>query len=137
MSTAVFLQAQQIMRKPEQPTLSARTVSAPIFPQLNRNSSKPLNMLISGLVLTLSEARPERETVLARLRAIAGVELGEPNGRWLPITTCAASDEESRLLHETVGALPGVRYADVVAVHFEPEESDEVPAGAAALPPLL
>jgi nitrate reductase NapAB chaperone NapD len=50
------------------------------------------------------------------------VEAGFPNGRWVPVMACASTDEESRQLHETVAALPGVLYVDVVAVHFEQEE---------------
>lgn len=76
-------------------------------------------MLISSLVLTLADEPAPRAAAIARLRAHPALELGEVNDRWLPAAMEAADDRESRALHDWIGALPGVVFVDVVAVHFD------------------
>ncbi len=75
-------------------------------------------MPTSALVLTL-DARPERAAnALAGLRERTDLELGERQGNRLPVVLTTDELWQSEAAVNTLMALPGVQFVDVVAVDF-------------------
>lgn len=73
----------------------------------------------SGLVLTLDEDPALRAAALAELARDPRISIGEPTGLRLPIATEASDLPAAEALAEALGHLDGVRFVDVVFVHFE------------------
>ena len=76
-------------------------------------------MIISGLLLTLSEHAPLADRAEATLRARPEFTLGDRSQRWLPAALEAEDVRASRDLHDWLATLPGVEFVDVVQVNFE------------------
>jgi hypothetical protein len=91
-------------------------------------------MIISGLLLTLSEDAGLAAIALATLRARPEVMLAECAQRWLPVVVEVPDVAASRDLHDWLNALPGVDFVDVVQVNFE-EEALLTPRGLQVCPP--
>jgi len=81
-------------------------------------------MIISGLLLTLSEDARLADGAEAALRARPEFTLAERSRRWLPVVIEVPDVAASRDLHDWLNALPGVDFVDVVQVNFE--EAQEV-----------
>jgi hypothetical protein len=77
--------------------------------------------LTLGLVLTLSEDPALREALLCALHGRADVALGALAGRRLPLSleTRVGCDQAAL---DTLNALPGVSFCDVVFAHFDDNE---------------
>ena len=78
-------------------------------------------MIISGLLLTLSEDARLANSAEAALRARPEFTLAERSRRWLPVVIEVENVRASRDLHDWLNALPGVDFVDVVQVNFEEE----------------
>ena len=78
-------------------------------------------MIISGILLTLSDNARLAESVLATLRARPEFTLAKCAQRWLPVVVEVPDVAASRDLHDWLNALPGVDFVDVVQVNFEGE----------------
>jgi hypothetical protein len=78
-------------------------------------------MIISGLLLTLSEDVRLAESAEATLRARPEFTLADRSQRWLPVVIEVEDVRASRDLHDWLDALPGVDFVDVVQVNFEEE----------------
>jgi len=78
-------------------------------------------MIISGLLLTLSEDAQLADRVEAALRSRPEFTLAERSQRWLPVVIEVENVRASRDLHDWLNALPGVEFVDVVQVNFEDE----------------
>lgn len=76
-------------------------------------------MTTSGLVLTLAEDPALRAAALAALARDSRISVGEPSGLRLPIATEEIDLAAAEALAEALGHLDGVRFVDVVFVHFE------------------
>lgn len=76
-------------------------------------------MIISGLLLTLSEDVQLASRAEAALSARPEFTLAERSQRWLPVVVEAESVGAGRDLHDWLNALPGVEFVDVVQVNFE------------------
>lgn len=79
-------------------------------------------MIISGLLLTLSEDPRLAERAERTLRARPGFTLAARARRWLPAVVEVEDARAGRELHEWLEALPGVDFVDVVQVNFEETE---------------
>jgi nitrate reductase NapAB chaperone NapD len=88
-------------------------------------------MQISGLLVTLKPDVAAAEHARAALDAMPFVEAGSGVERWLPVVVEAETDEESRRMHDSITALPGVEFVDVVYVHFVDPDSAEMRADTA------
>jgi hypothetical protein len=77
--------------------------------------------IIGGVLVRLSDEPEASARALRELRARPEILLGEPVGPWLPLALEADGPRTSRDLHEWIAGLPGVRFVEVVAVHFEAE----------------
>lgn len=75
--------------------------------------------IIGGVLVRLSDEPEASARALRELRARAEILLGEPWAPWLPLALKADGPRASRDLHEWIADLPGVRFVEVVAVHFE------------------
>jgi hypothetical protein len=84
------------------------------------------DMIISGLVITLSADMALAAQVIETLRARHEFLPGQPNDRWLPVAMEAPDDAVGRHLHDWLQGLHGVEYVDVVSVHFEENETSRV-----------
>lgn len=82
-------------------------------------------MIISGILITLSEDSRLAEDVETALRERPEVTLAERSQRWLPMVIEAADVGASRDLHDWIHALPGVEFVDVVQVNFEETPVDK------------
>ena len=82
-------------------------------------------MIISGLLLTLSEDAPLADRAEAALRARPEFTLAERSQRWLPVAIEVENVRASRDLHDWLNTLPGVEFVDVVQVNFEEEMPPE------------
>lgn len=78
-------------------------------------------MIISGLLLTLSEEAPLADRAEAALRTRPEFTLAERSQRWLPVVVEVENVRAGRDLHDWLNALPGVEFVDVVQVNFEEE----------------
>jgi hypothetical protein len=85
-------------------------------------------MIISGLLLTLSEDARLAEGALSTLRARPEFTLAERSQRWLPVVVEVENVRASRDLHDWLNSLPGVDFVDVVQVNFEEEAAAEAEA---------
>jgi hypothetical protein len=85
-------------------------------------------MIISGLLLTLSDDAQLAKSAEAALRARPEFTLSERSQRWLPVVIEVDDVRASRDLHDWLNALPGVDFVDVVQVNFEEEAAMDVEA---------
>lgn len=76
-------------------------------------------MIISGLLLTLSEDARLADSAAAALRARPEFTLGERSRRWLPVVIEVENVRASRDLHDWLSDQPGVDFVDVVQVNFQ------------------
>lgn len=81
-------------------------------------------MTTSGLVLTLDDDPVARARLLAALAVEPSVVVGDPQGLHLPIATEVETPEAAEALAERLRDLDGVRFVDVVFVHFGPDSTD-------------
>lgn len=89
-------------------------------------------MPVSGLIISLSEDRRERDGALQAIKHHNAISTGEPQGLRLPVvvdTPCSEADREVWLwLHE----LPGVLFVDLVCT----DASDDPPHAPTETPPV-
>ncbi len=78
-------------------------------------------MIVSALVVTLTEEDDARTRALFALDADPRVTCGEPQGLRLPVVTETGSLMEAKELVEALAGIPGVDFVDVVSVEFEDE----------------
>jgi nitrate reductase NapAB chaperone NapD len=69
-------------------------------------------------VVTLSNAPEKHTEVIAALRSIPALTLGEPNGHRIPLVV-EADAQDSRHWHDWIANLPGVAHVEVAFVSFE------------------
>lgn len=81
-------------------------------------------MLVNGLLLTLHEDDELRSAVIQAIAAQhSNFTTGPLHDRWLPVVMEAATDVESRQLHDWLSNLPGVAFVDVAAVGLVPDHA--------------
>lgn len=80
-------------------------------------------MPINGLMVTLSENSASAEKAQEAMRQRAGLELGEAQGRWLPLVADTHDDGEARDVHGWLESLPGVDQVSVILVGFNETNS--------------
>jgi hypothetical protein len=73
---------------------------------------------VSSLVITLSDRAGNNDEVIAALRSISALTLGERVGRRIPVVV-EASAQDSRHWHDWIANLPGVSHVEVAFVSFE------------------
>ena len=78
-------------------------------------------MAISGLVLTLTDDPAGQAQAILSLAAMPELELGDLTGMRLPVVAETPHQGADRDLFERLQAMPGVLYADVAYVWFEPD----------------
>ena len=86
--------------------------------------------IVGGVLVRLDDDPSRRARALEALRGRPDILLGEAQGPWLPLALEAEGPRRSRDLHEWLTGLPGVRFVEVVAVHFEADFAEPTPAGA-------
>ena len=91
----------------------------------------PAAGIVGGVLVRLDDDPSRRFQALEALRGRSDILLGEPHGPWLPLALEAEGPRRSRDLHEWLTGLPGVRFVEVVAVHFEADFAATAPAGVA------
>ena len=79
-------------------------------------------LMISGLVIHLSDNAALRRQALADMQRRTGVELGDRMDLRLPVVVESTEDCSAKETAEWVKNLPGVVHADVTFVHLEAEE---------------
>lgn len=92
----------------------------------------PDGVTTSGLVLTLDDDPAVRARLLSALAAEPSVVVGDAQGLHLPIATEVETPEAAEALAERLRDLDGVRFVDVVFVHFGPDtapSSEEIDHG--------
>lgn len=78
-------------------------------------------MPVSGLVVTLSSDAVLADQARSWLRRRPEVELGERQGRRLPLVAETSSALDAHNLHDAIRALPGVVGVDVTFVAYDDE----------------
>lgn len=98
------------------------------FTDLGPRLAVPVGVTTSGLVLTLDDDPSVRARLLAALEGDSRLVVGQAQGLHLPVATEAESPEAAEALAERLRDLDGVRFVDVVFVHFGPD-SEEIDHG--------
>ena len=80
-------------------------------------------MPVSAYVIRCEAAG--QPALLARLRALPGLEIGTPTEQGIPVAAEAATTREAAALGDHLQAIPGVRSAILVYHHFEDVADDE------------
>ena len=75
-------------------------------------------MWVSSLVVTLSNSSANSTEVVAALRAIPALTLGDSIGCRIPIVV-EADAQDSRHWHDWIANLPGIAHVAVAFVSFE------------------
>lgn len=75
---------------------------------------KGMEMPVSGLVLTLSPNRNDREFALARLQEHPRLQIGHAEWQRLPVVVDTPSDEEDKALWAWLNDLRGVLFVNLV-----------------------
>lgn len=79
-------------------------------------------MPVKGLLITLDDDPEKAASALSLLNARKEVELGELQGKYLPLVIDTANEHAGRQLHHWVESLDGVYYVDTVFASVEEPE---------------
>ncbi|MGI6454123.1 MAG: hypothetical protein ACOX5R_00685 [bacterium] len=83
-------------------------------------------MVISGLVLTLTNQTEMYQKTIQALNALPELIVGELQDIKLPIVMETKDKSESEDYLERIQQIPGVEFVDVVCVHFCDESEQQV-----------
>lgn len=81
-------------------------------------------MPISGLIITLESGTVAGDLALATLSNHPRIQLGSTDGPRYPAVLDTASESENKRWWRWLTDMPGVRFVDVVNVHFEDDDAD-------------
>lgn len=76
-------------------------------------------MPINGLLLTMSADSGLAESARRRMSGRAEIEIGEGNGRWLPVAVEASDVKSAHDFHDWLESLPGIEQVDVIYVGLD------------------
>lgn len=75
-------------------------------------------MTISGLVVTLSDEPDARSAALAHIARDSRLTAGELVRNRLPLVAETGDEREGEALVDALFEVPGIRFVDLISVHF-------------------